>query len=103
MQKVINVRASQRGLEDELAPYIRQGWRIVSTTKGSEWTRMFNTYRWTVVLEKTVSTNKASTKTMTKASTKTITSELQHAYELYKSGAISLDEYNKLKGKILNK
>ena len=95
MQKVINVRASQRGLSDELAPYIRQGWRIVSTTKGSEWTRILNTYKWTVVLEKTENANKTSTETMT--------SELQHAYELYKSGAISLDEYNKLKEKILNK
>lgn len=95
MQKVIEIRSSQGALAENLSYYTKQGWRIVSTTKGSEWTRMFNTYKWTVVLEK----NKPAPKT---TSSNSIADELIKAKQLLDSGAITETEYNALKNKLLN-
>ncbi len=52
MQQVITIRSSQRALNEKLSTYLRSGWKVVSITKGSEWTRVLTTYSWTVVLEK---------------------------------------------------
>ena len=95
MQKVITIRASQSGLEKHLSHYLNAGWKIVSTTRGSEWGRVLNTYRWTVILEKddVNSSNKLGS----------TADELLKAKRLLDSGAISEEEYQKLKDKILNR
>lgn len=98
MQKIVTIRSSQGNLYSNLSEYTRNGWRIVSTTKGSEWTRMLNTYKWTVVLEK-----EETTKQNTQEKKLSITEELEKAHKLYESKAITLEEYNKLKEKILSK
>ena len=98
MQKIITIRSSQGNLDDNLKEYTRNGWRIVSTTKGSEWTRVFNTYKWTIVLEKA-----ETVKQKPAESGSSVTEELEKAYKLYESNAITLEEYNRLKEKILSK
>ena len=95
MQKVITIRASQSGLEKHLSYYLNAGWKIVSTTRGSEWGRVLNTYRWTVILEKEDAND--SNRLGTTAD------ELLKAKRLLDSGAISEEEYQKLKDKIINR
>ena len=94
MQKIVEVRASQGSLSNKLSEYLKAGWTIVSTTRGSEWTRILNTYKWTVVLEK------AEPKKEEKPHS-TIASELMNAKQLLDSGAITKEEFNKIKEKLL--
>ena len=98
MQKIVTIRSSQGNLNENLREYTRSGWKIVSTTKGSEWTRVLNTYKWTVVLEK-----EEPAKQKPAESSSSVTEELEKAHKLYESNAITLEEYNKLKEKILSK
>ncbi len=51
-QMVVTVRATSANLAEQLRPYTSQGWRILSTTRGGESTRMYTTYKWTVILER---------------------------------------------------
>ncbi len=51
MQKILTIRSSQGNLQAKLVPYLEKGYRIVSTTRGTDSTRVLNTYKWTVVLE----------------------------------------------------
>ena len=98
MQKIIEIRSSQGNLNDNLREYTSRGWKIVSTTRGSEWTRVWNTYKWTVILEKEEPAEQNSIQ-----SSSSVTDELERAHKLYESNAITLEEYNKLKEKILSK
>ena len=95
MQKIIEVRSSQGSLAEKLYAYTSQGWRIVSTSRGSEWTRILNTYKWTVVLEKVEPTKKS-------LHNERVVDELMKAKQLLDRGAITEAEYNRLKNKLLN-
>ena len=95
MQKIIEIRSSQGALAEKLYDYTRQGWRIVSTNRGSEWTRILNTYKWMVILEKDDPAPKTT-------SSNSIADELIKAKQLLDSGAITETEYNALKNKLLN-
>ncbi len=95
MQKVIQIRSSQRNLDQALAPYKRGGWRVVSVTRGSEWTRVLFTYTWTVILEK------EEPRPAPQEASGGPASELAKAKELYDQGAITYSEYEALKKKIL--
>ncbi len=122
MQKIINIRSSQGGLANKLACYTTDGWRIVSAVRGSEWSRIFNTYKWTVILEKdepAKQQQKAAPAAPAKKEikppvleekkeepqldeSKALATELQRAKSLYDSGVITEEEYEKLKAKILS-
>lgn len=93
MQKIVEVRASQGSLSKKLSEYLNDGWRIVSTTQGSEWTRLLNTYKWTVVLEKDEPKKEEKTNN--------VASELMNAKQLLDSGAITEEEFNKIKDNLL--
>ena len=94
MQKIVTVRASQKGLSDELEEYTSQGWRIISTTKGSEWTRIFNTYKWTVVLEKPEIKKPIPSRP-------SVVEEIAKAKSLLDSGAITKEEFERIKADLL--
>ena len=51
MQKVVTIRASQQDLEAVIERFISNGWRVLNTTKGSEWGRIGFSYKWTIILE----------------------------------------------------
>lgn len=51
MQKIVNLRASQGDLDDALDQFVKDGWKIISVTRGSEWSRVGFSYNWTIVLE----------------------------------------------------
>lgn len=95
MQKNITVRSSQGNLANKLMTYLNDDWKVVSTARGSEQGRILNTYSWTVVLEKddVVASNSKSTSSAT--------DELLKARRLLDSRAITQEEYQKLKDKIL--
>ena len=95
MQKIITVRSSQGNLTNKLMTYLTDDWKVVSTARGSEQGRILNTYSWTVVLEKddVVASNSKSTSSAT--------DELLKARRLLDSRAITQEEYQKLKDKIL--
>ena len=95
MQKIITVRSSQGNLANKLMTYLNDDWKVVSTARGSEWGRILNTYSWTVVLEKddVVASNSKSTSSAR--------DELLKARRLLDSRAITQEEYQKLKDKIL--
>ncbi len=96
-QKVVTIRCRQGNLEKYLEDYRKEGWRVVSTTKGPEITRIFFTYNWTIVLEK--DDHRPAPKPVVKP---TPADELLKAKKLLDDGAITEDEYDKLKQKILN-
>lgn len=51
MQKIVTIRASQGALDEALTKFTEAGWNVKSVTKGSEWSRIGFSYKWTVVLE----------------------------------------------------
>ena len=51
MQTFVNIRSSQRGLQECLEKFTASGWKVLSVTKGSELTRIGFSIKWTVILE----------------------------------------------------
>ena len=51
MQKIFEVRASQKALSEKLNGLIQQGIKVISVTRGSFWSRIGFSYKWTVVLD----------------------------------------------------
>ena len=99
-QEIITIRSSAGNLEDKLREWTDDGWRIVSTTRGSEWTRVWNTYKWTVVLEKE---EKVVQKKPSQTDKTSDLDELIKLKKLLDDNAITQEEYDILKKKIINK
>lgn len=97
MQKIISLRESQKGLDEALKSYVKAGWKVVSTTRGGEWTRILNTYKRTVILE-------IEDKTVKKENPDKVglSDQIEKANKLYKDGAITEEEYIALKKKLLD-
>ena len=51
MQKVLTIRASQNDLNKQLDELTKKGYKVISVAKGSEFTQLGFSYKWTVVLE----------------------------------------------------
>ena len=47
----VTIRASQSDIEKACTKFISFGWRVLSTSKGSEWGRVGASYKWTIILE----------------------------------------------------
>ncbi len=106
MQKIINVRASQGSLSKKLSEYTNAGWRIVSTAKGSEFTRVLNTYKWTVVLERSDTPKQTDSQLYSNEISTSGTDycdQLIEAKQLLDSGALTQEEYDMLKKMIFDK
>lgn len=100
MQKVISIRSTQGGLDKNLEEYRRAGWKVLSITKGSEWSRIFLTYKWTVVLEKEDAKVERVEEPKQEQSGGPA-SELMKAKELLSQGVITQEEFDQIKKKIL--
>ena len=48
----IQIRASEKGLGEQLKPYFQKGWRVLSKQRGSWWGKIGNSYNWNITLEK---------------------------------------------------
>ncbi len=83
MQRVITVRASQSDLNVALGKIVSSGWKVLSTTRGSEWGRVGFSYKWTVILERpdTVSDGgKYSTQQMENCLSEALSSATKKSY-----------------------
>ena len=93
----ISVRASESGLQNELRPYLAKGWRVLSKQRGSWWGKIGTTYNWRVTLEKP-DEPRTSEKRESPAN---VTEELTKLAKLKADGAITEEEYEKLKKRLL--
>lgn len=100
MQKVISIRSTQSGLDRNLEEYKRAGWKVLSITKGPEWSRLFLTYKWTVVLEKE-ETKVEHVEEPKQVQDSGPATELMKAKELLSQGVITQEEFDQMKKKIL--
>lgn len=48
----IRCRASAKGLEKKIREYEKQGWRVISKERGSWWGKVGNSYNWSVIFER---------------------------------------------------
>ena len=94
----ISVRATESGLEKQLQPYFDKGWHVLSKRRGSWWGKMGNTYNWSVILEKEDEKRPAVAPT----NLSSITDELTKLSKLTESGAITNEEYEQLKKRLLS-
>ncbi|MDL2292571.1 SHOCT domain-containing protein [Acholeplasma sp. OttesenSCG-928-E16] len=92
MVKTIELRASKKNLNAHLQAYEGSGWKILSVVRGSGWLRVLNTYPWVVTMSKDENEEVNSS----------VTDELIKAKELLDSNAITKEEYEVLKKKIIS-
>ena len=100
MIKTIQIRTkNEKELQKVIDEYIESGWKLVSKTMDRKWNpwmgKVFTVPTWSLTFSKPDQESQCEQKTFI--------DELRKAKELLDSGAITKEEYEILKMKILNK